>query len=87
MEFSVQMFATARPDGIYKEDYLKDLETMFSTDEELTCPGRPSWEDDANPPLNFDAWKGAKQNGYAVHGDQQIPTSSNSGSAVAPQKG
>lgn len=82
MEFSVQLFAAARPDGIYKDDYLKDLENMFSTGEELTCPGRPSWEDDANPPLNFSAWKGVEQNGHAV----QASTSGDAGLAVAPQK-
>lgn len=87
MEFLVQSFAQARPDGIYKEDYLKDLENMFSPGEELPCPGRPSWEDDGNPPYNFIAWKGVAQNGHAVHIDQQVPTSSNAGSAVAPQKG
>jgi hypothetical protein len=87
MEFAVKEFATARPDGIYKQDYLEDLKAMFSPDEELTCPGRPSWEDDANPPLNFSLWKGVGQNGHAVQGNQQPSTSNNAGSAIAPQKG
>lgn len=86
MEFAVQSFAVARPNGIYKDDYLRDLTAMFSTDEELVCPGRPDWEDDANPPYNFEAWKsvGAKQNGHSVQNEQ--PTTSNT-AKPAPKNG
>jgi hypothetical protein len=78
MEFAVQSFAVARPNGIYKDDYLKDLGVMFSTDEELVCPGRPEWEDDLNPPYNFSAWKsnGTEQNGHSVLVEQPSTSTS-----------
>lgn len=100
MEFSVEMFARARPHGklsnpgfnpsvylgIYKEDYLKELKTMFSPDEELICPERPVWEDDANPPFNFGSWKGigAGQNGHCM---QPTSSSADTSSVQAPQMG
>lgn len=43
---AVQEFAAARPQGIYKADYLQDLAERFGADEPLHCPGRPDWEDE-----------------------------------------
>ncbi|CAD5224961.1 unnamed protein product [Bursaphelenchus okinawaensis] len=43
----VQEFAKARPNGIYKTDYLRDLGARFDADEDLPAPGRPAWEDES----------------------------------------
>jgi hypothetical protein len=68
LEIAAQSFAQARPAGIYKDDYLRDLVAMFQTDEELPCPGRPLWEDEDRPPSDFLSWKGESftQNGHAA---------------------
>jgi hypothetical protein len=78
LEFAVQSFADARPNGIYKEDYLKDLSEMFESDEELVCPGRPEWEEKAYAPYNFGAWKAQGFEQHNGHGSfQDQPSTSN----------
>uniref|UniRef100_A0A1I7RSI2 mRNA-capping enzyme n=1 Tax=Bursaphelenchus xylophilus TaxID=6326 RepID=A0A1I7RSI2_BURXY len=44
---AVQEFAKARPDGIYKNDYLRDLADRYGGGDELIGPGRPLWEDES----------------------------------------
>jgi len=84
LDYAAQSFTYARPDGIYKEDYLQDLQKMFSSDEELPCPGRPAWENEDNPPLNFGDWKGETiaRNGTSY---QSVPSTSTQAPSLPPQ--
>ncbi|KAL3313702.1 hypothetical protein Ciccas_007691 [Cichlidogyrus casuarinus] len=54
VDAAVQMFADARPPGIYKQDYLDELFKRFGDpDETPNAPERPEWcnEDDGGNPL------------------------------------
>lgn len=44
VEAAVMSFAQARPPGIYKEDYIKELFRRYDDeDDALAAPERPSW--------------------------------------------
>uniref|UniRef100_A0AC35GP46 Tyrosine specific protein phosphatases domain-containing protein n=1 Tax=Panagrolaimus sp. PS1159 TaxID=55785 RepID=A0AC35GP46_9BILA len=43
VEKAVKEFAEARPNGIYKEDYLKDLCQRFDSPDSFEAPGLPVW--------------------------------------------
>ncbi|KAI6213714.1 hypothetical protein M3Y94_00183900 [Aphelenchoides besseyi] len=87
LEYAIKTFAMARPNGIYKDDYLQDLIKMFNEDEELAGPGRPLWEnEDQGPPDDFMLWKGTsvgttvtaqESNGHATNSNENgAPTTS-----------
>ncbi|GAV03544.1 hypothetical protein RvY_13947 [Ramazzottius varieornatus] len=57
IEAAIDSFAKARPPGIYKSDYLKELVNRYGDpDEEPVVPDLPAWcyEDDAEPQLDDD---------------------------------
>ena len=67
---AVNEFAVARPNGIYKEDYLKELFRRYDSffdGEKLPFepPGRPAWEDGPDPDANYDALISNVPDGFA----------------------
>jgi mRNA-capping enzyme len=46
IEAAVESFRRARPDGIYKRDYLKRLYEYYGGNAAIVFPGSPTWKDD-----------------------------------------
>uniref|UniRef100_A0A914QQD2 Tyrosine specific protein phosphatases domain-containing protein n=1 Tax=Panagrolaimus davidi TaxID=227884 RepID=A0A914QQD2_9BILA len=76
VEAAVLEFANARPNGIYKEDYLQELCKRFDYNYDpnaelpLEAPGRPAWEEGPDPSINYDAMMATLPAGFADNSDR-----------------
>jgi mRNA-capping enzyme len=76
VEAAVLEFANARPNGIYKEDYLQELCKRFdlyydpNAELPLEAPGRPAWEEGPDPSINYDAMMATVPAGFADNSDR-----------------
>lgn len=60
LDAAVAHFATCRPPGIYKQDYLNALHNIFSDEDDpaLTAPERPTWDVDDSLLASMDHFRG-----------------------------
>lgn len=82
-ESAINEFARARPNGIYKDDYLQEFfgrfDSFWKPEDPLPVepPGRPSWENGPDNDLRYEAMmnqtNGAPRNKIPQFMDGQIP--------------
>lgn len=73
VQVAIQAFATSRPPGIYKSDYLKELIRRYDDGESVPDPPpRPDWcfeeEEDDNGGMNGDSHSGYHSNRVSTEG-------------------
>lgn len=65
---AIQIFADARPPGIYKPDYIDALYSFYheKKPEAVVCPPTPEWKRSCEFDLNGDAMPDEDDDGVAV---------------------
>lgn len=64
---ALQVFAEARPPGIYKDDYIDALYKFYHEErpETITCPPTPEWKRSSDLDLNGEAMQDEDDGGIA----------------------
>jgi mRNA-capping enzyme len=74
VEMAINDFAKARPKGIYKGDYLRELykryDVFYDPEAPFETPERPAWEEGPDPSINYDAMMAAVPTGFADNSDR-----------------
>lgn len=65
---AIQLFANARPPGIYKQDYIDELFTFYHErrPETVICPSTPEWKRSSDLDLNGEAVQDEDDDGNGV---------------------